>query len=359
MQGLALTDCYGHAGLSSEAANISLRIEPFNVIAANITNTQLLDAVRFYFDFPVTSDTNWLSSPIIEVDASFSMIANKRELSIISMALIAKEIGEEENQFAALAFLVASAFGHRKPAIHPQFVEDVDAAAKSLMTSRTVMNGSKPIQTQAINKELAGNDGDLIDPIEVDELNRILKALNTDSHKMVKLLALQVEAAISPLRSEIENLREETDMLWWLSGGESYLTKEAFSKVDEGRAALLVGADLANLSSTNLGPRASGFLINKALREGRELSSKEVKIAEIPKLFTIEELSVVGRHAGIEPVRDLCCVNNALARAQDVGALTGWEKMYAKDNGLDDKSAFSPTSLALQSFRETLLINAI
>lgn len=358
MQGLALTDCYGHAGLSSEAANISLRIEPFNAIASKLTDTQLLDAVRFYFDLPVTSDTSWLSAPIVELDASFSMITNKRELSIISMALIANEIGKEENQFAALAFLVASAFGHRKPAVHPQFVEDVGAAAQNLMTSRTTLSVQKPVQSRAINKELAGSYEDLMDPVPAEALNSILKALNTDSHERVKYLALQVRTAISPLRSEVKNLREETDMLWWLTGGESYLTKQAFSTVGEGRAALLIGADLANLSRTHLGPRASSFLMNKALREGRDLSSEEVRIAKIPKLFSIEELSVVGPQKDIGNVRDLCCVNNALARAEDVQALTGWEKMYAKDNGLDDKIAFSPTNLALQSFRETLLINA-
>jgi hypothetical protein len=354
MQELALTDCYGHAGLSPEAANITLRIEPFKTISSKVTNAQLLDAVRFYFDLPVTSDTSWLSAPIIDVDESFSMITNKRELSIISMALIAKEIGEK-NQFAALAFMVASAFGLRKPVVHPQFVEDVDAAAKDLMTSRAALGDQKPIQARAINKEFHGSDEDNVSPFNAEAL----KAINVDNHEMVKNLALQVRAAIGPLRSEVENLREETDMLWWLTGGESYLTKQVFYTVDEHRAALLIGTDLASLSSTCLGPRASGFLMNKALREGRELSSKKIKISEIPKLFSIEELSILGRHGDIDKVRDLCFVNNALARAVDVGALTGWEMMYAKDNGLDDKSAFDATNLAIQSFRETLLIDAI
>ncbi len=358
MQELALTDCYGHAGLSSEATNIAVRLEPFNTIAVNLTNSQILDAVRFYFDLPVTSETDWFFDPIAQADPSFSMVTNSREVSIISMALIAYQIKEEEDQFAALAFLVASAFGNRKPTVYPQFVEIVEAAAKDLMTSRTGLGARKVIQVRALNKELAVAE-DLVPQNDYVALNKVLKSLNVDSHELVKHLAVQVRSAIGPLRSEIAQLREETDMLWWLMGGESDLTNEPYAKLGEGRAAFLIGAELAPLSASILGPRASVFLMSKALREGRGGPSKKVKISDVPKLFAQDELTDVGPPEEINAVRDLCCLNNALARADDVGALTGWGVMYAKDGSLDEKTAFTPSCLALQSFREALLLNAL
>ena len=115
MQEISLPDCYGYAGLSPDAANIPLRLEPFKAIAANLTRDQVLDAVRHYFGMRVCADTDWLIGPIKKADDSFSMVTNKRELSIISMALVAHQVQHQESEFAALAFLVASAFGRRRP----------------------------------------------------------------------------------------------------------------------------------------------------------------------------------------------------------------------------------------------------
>ena len=77
MKELSLADCYGYAGLTSEAANISLRLEPNQAIAKELTTDRVLDLVRFYFGLPVTADTKWFSTPIIEADPAFSMITNE------------------------------------------------------------------------------------------------------------------------------------------------------------------------------------------------------------------------------------------------------------------------------------------
>ena len=359
MQEMTLADCYGHAGLSPDAVNIQSRLEPFKKIAANLTHDQVLDAVRHYFGMPVSADSNWLYGPIKMADDSFSMVTNRRELAIISMALIAHEVKTEESQFAALAFLVASATGKRNPAIYPQFVEIVNAAAKDLMTSQRQSLDGKGIRARPLNKNLAGSAEDLVTEFELENLNRVLKELNSDSHELVEHLARQINAVMKPVRTETARLREETDMLWWLVGGESYSLRQPYLAMEEGRAAFLVGTDLAGLSRTALGPRANEFLINKALREGRTENSPKVKIFSLPKLFTPHELAEITAAEEIDTVRDLCCLNNAISRANQVGTQTGWRKMYAADRSLDDKTAFDPNAIALQSFREARLLDAL
>jgi len=359
MQQLKLADCYGHAGLSPDAANIPLRIEPFKTIAANLTRPQIIDAVRAYFGLPMQHDTGWLSDPILAADEAFSMVANKNEIAILAMALIAHQIREEDDQFTALVFLVANAFGHRKAGVYPQFVEIIKAAASDLTTSTRRELDMKQIRVKALSKELGGSEEDLVPQNDFPTINRILKEVNIDGHEMVKHLAQQMNTALSPMRSEVARLREETDMLWWLVGGESRLVDGAYADMKTGRAAFLIGSELAELSRTLLGPKAGTFLINKALHEGRTDKTSKIKIEAIPKLFTPKELSDVTPNSTISDVRDLCSVSNAISRASEVGSQTAWKKMYGDDGSLPETAAFSPSELANQSFREFLLLNAL
>lgn len=359
MKELTLADCYGYAGLSGEATNISLRLEPVQKVAKDLTPDQVVDLVRFYFGLPVSNETDWFSAPIIEADPAFSMVTNKREVSIIAMALLAQEIHTEESQHAALAVLVAHACGKRTPAVYPQFVEMVLAAAKDLSISHRRPNVSKQIKVRALSKDLGASEEDLVPGNDFATLNRVLKEINADSQEMDRFLANQISGALAPIRSELANLREEKDMLWWLIGGQSSQLDETYSTMTEGRAAYLIGAELAALCSTQLGPRASGFLLNKALREGRSDKMATVKIDALPKFFTESEIGVISNTSTIDQVRDLCFLNNALARANDIGLPTAWRKKYAEDNSLADKTAFEPTELALQSFREALLLKSL
>lgn len=359
MQEITLSDCYGYAGLSPDALNISLRLEPFETIAANLNDDQVLDAVRLYFGLPVGADTEWLSGPIIAADESFSMVTNKRELAILSMALIAREIRKEESQFAALAVLVASTFGKREPAIYPQFVEMVNAAAKDLTASERQSLGEPSVRARALSRKLTASEEVLVPANDFAKLDQVLKELNTDSHELVKDLAAQVNKAIRPIRNEAARLREETDMLWWLVGGESHALQETYRDMKEARAAFLIGIDLANLSRTTLGPRASEFLMNKALREGRTEKPAKAKIDSLPKLFTQEDMAKIIAPSAIEKVRDLCSLHNAISRAHQVGSPTGWQKMYDADGSLGERTAFDPKEITLQSFREARLLDAL
>ena len=359
MQEITLADCYGYAGLSPDAVNIPKRLGPFKRIADELTTDQMLHAVRFYFDLPVSADTDWISGPIKKADDSFSMVTNKRELPIISMALIAHQIQKKEDQFAALAALVGSAIGKRQPAIYPQFVEIVQAAAKDLMTSERQSLDRTIIRTKSQSKDLASSEEDPASVDEFDETIQELKELISDSHEMVEHLAQQVNEVIGPVRSEAERLREETDMLWWLIGGESYVLRRTYLAMEEASAAFLIGIDLAGLSRTALGPRANEFLINRALREGRTENSEKVTIDDLPELFTSGELTKIAASEEIDTVRDLCFLNNAISRANQVGSQTGWQKMYADDGSLDNTAAFHPKEIALQSFREARLLSAL
>ena len=359
MKELSLADCYRYAGLTSEAANISLRLEPFQAIAKELTTDRVLDLVRFYFGLPVTADTKWFSTPIIEADPAFSMITNECEVAIIAMALLAREINVEENSHAALAILVAHACGRREPAVWPQFVANVSAAARDLTISERRAGKPKQIRVRALSEALGASEEDLIAAADPTELNTILKKLNVDSQEMDKFLGAQVTAALKPIRAEVANLREEKDMLWWLIGGQSYQFHQQYASMKKGQAAYLIGVELAKLCRTPLGPNASEFLMRKALGEGRLDKPTKLKIDGLPKLFTKDQLEKVANAAEIDDVRDLCFLSNAMARANDLGLPTAWKKRYGEDGSLSDKISFEAEEVAVQSFREALLLKAL
>jgi hypothetical protein len=356
---LSLSDCYGYAGLTSAAANVSLRLEPFQAIAKELKTDHILDLIRFYFGLPVTADTKWFSTPIIQADPAFSMVANEREVAIIAMALLAREINEKENSVAALAMLVAHACGRRDPIVWPQFVENVSAAARDMAISDRRAGRPKQIYARKLSPELGGSGEDLVTAVTPAELSALFKKLNVDSQDMDKFLASQITEALKPIRDEVANLREEKDMLWWLIGGQSYLLHQPYAVMKEGQAALLIGMELAKLCRTPLGPHASEFLIKKALSEGRTDRSAKVKIDGLPKLFEKSQLEQVADSIEVDDVRDLCFLSNAISRANDLGLPTAWKKKYGEDGGLSDNTSFDAEEVALQSFRETLLLKTL
>ncbi len=359
LKDLSLPDCYGYAGLTPDAANISMRLEPFQAITKELDTDKILDLVRFYFGLPVTADTKWFATPIIEADPAFSMVTNEREVAIIAMALLAREINVEENSEAALAILVAHACGRRNPVVWPQFVGNVSAAARDMAIDDRRAGKPKQIAARKLSAELGGSDEDLVTAMDPTELSALFKKVNVDSQEMDKFLASQVTAALEPIRDEIANLREEKDTLWWLIGGQSYLFDQSYASMKEGQAALLIGMELAELCRTTLGPHASEFLIKKTLSEGRADKSAKVKIYGLPKLFEKSQLEQVASSIEVDDVRDLCFLSNAIIRANDLGLPTAWKKKYGEDGGLPDKTSFDVEEVALQSFRETLLLKTL
>lgn len=359
MKDLSLSDCYGYAGLTADAVNISLRLEPFQTISEELDTSKVLDLVRFYFGLPVNSDTKWFSAPVIEADPAFSMVTNEREVAIIAMALLAREISLEENSEAALAILVAHACGRRIPVVWPQFVENVSAAARDLSIDERRAGKPKQIGVQKLSEELGASEDDLVTEMDPTELSELFKKVNVESQEMDRFLAFQVTAALKPIRDEVANLREEKDMLWWLIGGQSHLFHQSYASMKEGQAAFLIGMELAELCRTTLGPHASEFLIKKALSEGRADKSAKMKIDGLPKLFDESQLEKIANSVEIDDVRDLCFLSNAISRANDLGLPTGWKKKYGEDGGLPDKTSFDPEEVAVQSFREMLLLKTL
>lgn len=339
--------------------NTTLRLEPFDKISEDLDRDRTLDLVRFYFGLPVAGDTGWFSTPFTDADAAFSMITNKREVSIIAMALLANEIAVYEDSFAALAVLVASALGRREPAVWPQFVEIVSAAARDFAISERRVSKPKQINVRALSDDLGGSEEDIITAMDLAQLNTVLKKLNADSQEMDEHLASQVSAGLKLLRDDIATLREEKDMLWWLIGGQSDGLQQPYASMKEGKSAYMIGFDLAKLCRTPFGPYASGYLITKALSEGRDGKLAKLKVDALPKLFSEDELKIIGHSPEIENLRDLCFLNNAINRANDLGLPNGWKRKYGEDGSLSNNTSFESEEIALQSFREAMLLRTL
>ena len=116
-------DQYKAAGLAPGPEIIRLRQEPFNKLRKNIDLLKILNLTRLYFGIPVTDGVDWLRDAFRETDASFSMLENEREVSVLSVCLLAAAL-EDGHVSAGLSPLVAAAGGYRKPLVSPEFIED-------------------------------------------------------------------------------------------------------------------------------------------------------------------------------------------------------------------------------------------
>jgi hypothetical protein len=355
MSSYNFADQYKAAGLAPGPEIIRLRQASFDKLRKDMKLSTVLDLTRLYFGLPVPDGTDWFRDAFAEADASFSMIDNGREASVLSACLLAGAL-DDGNVFAGLVPVIAATSGNRVPLVRPEFIAEAKQALVTLSKNRrqhTSADISK-IKQPSKSKVSAAVDAYMPTP-DWTKNGEAIKLAANESNLALSALATQIQSVVSPLVAQVYDLREEVSMLWWYIGGWSRALEKPFADMEVGLAALMAGLDLANLTEGESGPVAAPAILQRLVVASRADGNKKITLKSAVEALPEGTFQQLGITDHIRSISDLCPVIAALAKANEIGS-GAWDAAYKKSSGLDSGTKFLPIELAIQVYRESLLL---
>jgi hypothetical protein len=352
-------DSYRAAGLTLGPDVLRARQEPFDELRKAIDAQTAIDLTRIYFGLPVPRGTDWFRDVFGATDPSFSLVDNAREASVLAGGLL-EGAAVDGKMYAALATLTTAAGGLRQPLVRPELIDLMRATIRerAVSTRQHAPVDAKCIKTPTASK-LSAQLTALTQGAELIKASALLKEVSEESVEITEALANQVFAVVQPLAAQVLTLREEVEMLWWYVGGWSRLLDKPFMELDLGLAAVLAGVDMAEMSRSATGPAAAPAIFQRILVAGRKAKSTNVAIKDAVDALPQDQLDRLKLPDVLATVPEICPVLTAFAKANAIGTSPAWHMAYAKATELEAGAAFAPLELAVQSFRERLLLQAL
>ena len=351
-------DSYRGAGLALGPDLLRARQEPFDKLRKAIDAPTAMNLTRIYFGLSVPGGTEWFRDAFGETDASFSLVDNAREASVLAAGLLEGAIADGK-MYAALAPLTTIAAGLRQPIVRPELIDLIIAKIQETAVSARRHAPADPNRIKRPASKLSSEVTALTQAPELTKASNLVKAMSEESIEITANLANQVYAVVQPLAGEVLTLREEVDMLWWYVGGWSRLLDRPFAELALGLAAVLAGVDMAEMSRSAIGPVAAPAIFQRILAASPKNNPTSVVITDAVDSLHPDQLDRLKLPDALMSVPDICPVLTAFAKAKAIGVSPAWHAAYAKATGLQAVAAFAPLELAMQAFRERLLLQAL
>lgn len=359
MAGFNLADGYRAAGLAATAEALKARQASFDKMRDSIDPAIAIDVVRLYFGLPVPRGTDWFRDSFGAADPTFSLIDNAREVSVLAAGLL-EAAASDGKLYASLAILTAAAGGSREPVARPELIDAMRYAIEEKAIESRQQQPANPKQiTLPAASKLIEELTALTQAPEVGKASALLKQVSEESAAITTSLSKQVFAVIHPLAAQILTLREEVEMLWWYIGGWSRILGKPFAGLDIGLAAVLAGIDMADMSRSAVGPAAAPAVLQRVLTTGRKSIPSKIAVTDAVDALPEDDFDCLALGEKLAVVPDICPVLTAFAKAGEIGRGTAWHTSFAKVTGLGAKITFSPLELAMQAFRERLILRAL
>lgn len=360
MSSYNFADQYKAANISPGPEIIKLRKEAVDKILTDLDDDKIIDLTKIYFGLSTSSKNDWFRDAFLETDPSFSLIDNKREASVLSVCLLSAALADGEIN-AALIPIITSASGHREPLLQPDFIHEAQQALidYSFEARNKSQVDFKKIKSPAKNK--IGLEVDkLTEETDILSLAKIVKSSSNESHDALQTGINQIYGVIVPLVNQVNELREEVGMLWWLIGGHSRILNKPFSELDIGVAAIMAGLDLATLTHGDNSPVATPAILQRVIINARSKPSKKpVALDSTVNLLPSDLHNSLEISSNYSTVADLCVITTAIIKSQEIGQGDSWQQAFKKTTGLDAKIQLSPLNLAVQMYQESLLISKL
>lgn len=282
-------------------------------------------------------------------DSSFEMSANGRELKVMSGAILAELARRQDKQgtLVAAAVETGSLAGIRKADLPVDLVgycgrQLVEVAARN----RKRVSVKRPtITAPAVEFTNVPEEG-----FTSQKVNAAIREAAASTATNV-IAAMQAVVSQSALIKNVMLLEEELQVLWWLTNQWSYAADKEFSAVPAVERPFYFADDLANRSE--IFPVGANI---RPLLQRANVGSEEIEIIvavnSMPRSWV---QSKVARQE-LSPIKTP--LHEALKRRLETTDDNGWGQGWSSATGVDVTSRLSPLALALQFFREALLLKS-
>jgi hypothetical protein len=191
------------------------------------------------------------------------------------------------------------------------------------------------------------------------KITNLFKQVSEEAHEATKNLASQTACVIRPLAADVLDLREEVEMLWWHIGGWSRILEQPFADLPVPVAAVMAGLDLADISQTLTGPVAAPAILHRTITSERKTKLSKAILKDAVDALPVDAFERLSLGDALASVLDACPVLTAFVKAGEIGSGDTWHVAYTRTTGLSPDASFQPLDLALQVYRERLLLTAL
>lgn len=363
MAGFNFADRYKAAGLAPGPDIIRLRQEPFNKLRKAMSVDRVITLIRLLFELPEPDENNstWLREAFAETDPSFTMLDNAREAAVLSSCLLSAAFQERDKGHieAGLAVLTMAA-NNRTPHVMPTLINDAQHHLDSLSVEmRTPPEVDVAKIRRPAQSKIPGEADEFAKAPDWNKTAALFKKASEEYQAGVGTLAQQTFSVVSQLVRYAELLREELEMLWWYVGGWSKVLDKPFGELDLSVAAVMAGIDLAALVRTPPGPVAARAILHRLIWTGRKSKAASIPVKDAVDALPDDTLQQLKFGDALKSVPDLCPVLTALQKATEIGKGTAWHGAFRRVTSLKEDFAFKPLDLAMQVYREAMLIALI
>lgn len=325
-----------------------------------ITIYEVFELVRLFFERPVGDEfREGFFNAFYEVDSAFSK-KNNLELSVLAGAALVYFIGNygKLDDPAMLALLTVS-FNNRKAS-----VPDVLTEIKNTFVNKTSEIRKITKETTLTQSGVPSNKK-LLDSLKNAETTNtwdpavISSVLSTYFEALTKLLS-EVKQSVNCSMLQQKVYREDSQILWWMTGEWSRDLKKPFNQLKVPEACVVAGKELADLVELLPGPYASKAVLHKALSVFPEDDVKNITLATaINQLDKGWRQQVVNIYSA-ETTKDITPLLASLSESLKVEKSSEWKPAYKKLTGFDaDKIKIPALELAYQMYLECLVVKSI
>jgi len=299
-------------------------------------------------------------------DNTFSTRDNEGELRVLAGATIVAVLDapSERADLVGLA-LVASTFQKTQG---DAIVHEFSAYAQQYLSS------------EAVRVRSPGSGEVVPDPVDLKEPLDVFRAAmpNSPDHKQtaepIAALASAVATTLgtalrhhaTQVSSELDALREESNMFWWVFSGFSRDLEQPFSTIGLPATCLIAAKELADLTRLFPGPRSASALLDRVLRDvatdtkrrksGTGANTIQISDAvnEAPREWRAKWLAAYAPATA----RELTPLLTAVEKSLETDNAKDWISLFTKATTIPDASHL-PGLIATQAYLESILADVV
>ncbi len=161
---------------------------------------------------------------------------------------------------------------------------------------------------------------------------------------------------VSLLDKRYNLLREESDILWWLTGESSRIAGDSFSELPMAIVPILIGRELAELTKQLPGPVAMEAFAGRMLTRTQNETKKAIQLAQSVNALERSLRETWHKSHGAHAALDLCPALYACSSSLTVEGAKEWYSAFKTASSLDATVKLTPLELARQTYLESLLL---
>lgn len=350
-------DWYLQLNLTSDAVLAQKRWDTAEALAKTLSRTRVIELLRLFLFAPSGTDfAESFTNELIELDSEFPVSKNNRELRMMAGLVMVTTFGKTSYKADAFALgLRAASFpdGRVKP-IQPAMLTEAQEYLR---------NEAGRLRPDEFAKDISGDVTKTL--IVRGKALSEAEAAGDESKKTAALTAYRdsiprtIVSNHIELAKRIEQLAEESALLWWVLAEHSDALQQPVSKLAPEAYALAAAVEAAQRTIHLPPPPSIGPLLARVLQPC-EAGEKKLVLSDYVKATDPLWRTAHVKSVSVADCHDLSPLCAAVEKTEELGsaaaAITALPKICPGVNG---KLPLTPAQAAQQFFNEIVFLRAL